>query len=183
MKKKPRIISTKQVARSRLFCVEEISLEFSNGVARIYERMVAGKNGAVMIIALTEKQELILIREYSAGTDDYQLAFPKGLIDAGETPLEAANRELKEEAGYGARELEQLKVISLAPGYFSHQMNIIFARNLYEEKLEGDEPEPLDVVLWPFNKINELLTLEDFTESRSIAGLMLVHQYLAKQDN
>lgn len=178
MQHKPRIIHTKELIRTKIFCIEELSLEFSNGEKRIYERMISGRRGAVMIIALTAQQELILVKEYCAGTDDYQLAFPKGLMEQGETPIQAANRELKEETGYGGKSWQQLKTISLAPGYFNHQMYLLFAEELYAEKLVGDEPEPLQVVLWPFTKIEQLLSREDFTEARSIAALFILEKYL-----
>ncbi|TQV85494.1 ADP compounds hydrolase NudE [Aliikangiella coralliicola] len=180
MPEKPQIKARKQVARTRLFCVEELELEFSNGEKRIYERMVSGGSGAVMIVPVTERNELVLIREYSAGTDDYQLAFPKGLMDDGESVFEAANRELKEEIGFGARQLQQLKSMTLAPGYFTHKMNLVLAQSLYPEKLEGDEPEPLEVVYWPISKIDGLIEQADFTEARSIAALLMVERYFKK---
>ncbi len=179
----PKILAQKQVAKTRIFKVEELSLEFSNGEQRLYERMVSGGSGAVMVIAITDNNELVLIREYSAGTENYQLAFPKGLVDAGETPEQAANRELKEEAGFGANKITQLKSVTLAPGYFTHTMNVLVAESLYNESLAGDEPEPLEVVKWPLEKANELLNQTDFTEARSIAGLLLVQNYLAKKQN
>jgi ADP-ribose diphosphatase len=177
---KPIISATKTIAKTRLFQVDQIELEFSNGQQRTYERLVAGSNGAVLIVALNQNNELILIREYSAGTNDYQLAFPKGLIETGEAVLAAANRELKEEVGFGAKDLTPLKSMSLAPGYLTHKMNIVFAQGLYPEKLEGDEPEPLEIVKWPFENIDLLLAQEDFTESRSIAALLLVIKHLEK---
>lgn len=180
MANKPKIVQRKEVARTRIFRVEELSLEFSNGEKRIYERMVAGRAGAVMVVPVTEAGELILIREYSAGTDDYQLAFPKGLKEPDETSFESADRELKEEAGFGAKEFHLLKKVSLAPGYFSHQMDIVLAQSLYPETLPGDEPEPLEVVRWPLTKIDELLEQPDFTEARSIAGLYLALKFLKK---
>jgi len=178
MLNKPKLLSKKQVAKTRIFCVEELSLEFSNGEKRIYERMVSGGAGAVMIVPISDSYEFILIREYSAGTDDYQLAFPKGLVDSGETALEAANRELKEEVGFGASQLTQLKSMTLAPGYLTHTMNLVLAQNLYAEKLEGDEPEPLEVVYWPIDDIDGLLAQQDFTEARSIAALLIVDRLL-----
>jgi len=180
MTSKPKITARKEVARTRIFRVEELSLEFSNGQQRIYERMVSGSAGAVMIVPVTDQNELILIREYSAGTDNYQLAFPKGLMEQGESAFEAANREIQEEIGFGANQFQLLKRVSLAPGYFTHQMDIVLARALYPEKLEGDEPEPLEVVYWPLSRREELLEQEDFTEARSIAALFLVEQYLQK---
>lgn len=177
----PKIINRKQVARTRIFCVEELSLEFSNGENRIYERLVAGGAGAVMIVPVTHDNEFILIREYSAGTEDYQLAFPKGLMDKGEDPFEAANREMKEEIGYGAHQLTELKRMTLAPGYLTHRMSLILAEDLYPEKLEGDEPEPLEVVKWPIENIDNLLAQTDFTEARSIAALLLSKNILEKR--
>ena len=180
MKNKPTILKQTEIAKTRLFCVEELDLEFSNGARRIYERMVTSGRGAVMVVAVTANNELVLIREYSAGTNDYQLAFPKGLVDAGEDFIQAGNRELKEETGFGAKEIVEVKSVTLAPGYFSHRMTLLLAKGLYEEKLEGDEPEPLEVVLWPIEEISALLEQSDFTEARSIAALLLVERQFFK---
>jgi len=182
MPTKPTILKRRQVAKTRIFCVEELSLEFSNGEKRIYERLLAGGNGAVMIVPVTDKNEFVLIREYSAGTDDYQLAFPKGLMEAGETPSDAANREIKEEIGLGARKLTNLKKTTLAPGYLTHQMHTLLAEDLYPEKHQGDEPEPLEVVYWPTDQIDELLNQQDFTEARSIAALLISSRMLASRN-
>lgn len=182
MPKNPKIVEKKQVAKTRIFRVEELSLEFSNGEERIYERMVSGGAGAVMIVPVTENNEFILIREYSAGTDDYQLAFPKGLVEGTEEIFEAANREIKEEIGFGANSFSILKKVSLAPGYFTHQMHIVIAQDLFPEKLEGDEPEPLEVVYWPIDKLSQLLEQTDFTEARSIAALFLAERFLTESN-
>ena len=60
----------------------------------------------------------------------------------------AANRELMEEIGYGARKLRTLSRMTLAPGYFSHVTDVILAEDLYPQRATGDEPEPIDVVPW-----------------------------------
>ncbi|GEK09752.1 ADP compounds hydrolase NudE [Pseudoalteromonas sp. McH1-7] len=174
----PEILACDVVAKSKLFTVEALSLSFSNGEQREYERVRGGGRGAVMIVPITAENELLLVREYCAGTHDYQLGFPKGLIDPGETPIEAGNRELKEEVGFGANAFSDLKVVSLAPSYFNAKMHILVASELYPEQLEGDEPEPLVVVKWPLDKLGELLHQEDFTEARSVAALLLLKAHL-----
>ncbi len=174
----PKITRTAIIAKTRLFKIEELDLTFSNGEKRVYERLVSGPNAAVMIVPILNNESLVLIREYSAGTNDYQLAFPKGLMEAGETVEQAANRELKEEVGYGAKNIQLMKQMSLAPGYLTHTMNLVMASELYIESLEGDEPEPLEVVLWPLKEIDSILDRADFTEARSIAALYLVKQQL-----
>ena len=102
--KKPNILNIDNIARSRLFQIQSVNLEFSNGEKRIYERMKPANREAVMIVPIIN-DDLILIREYAVGIENYDFGFPKGAIDAGETPLQAANRELKEEIGYGAGSL------------------------------------------------------------------------------
>lgn len=176
----PEILSQDVVAQSRLFTVEGLHLKFSNGVERHYERMKGSKRGAVMVIPMLDDDTMALISEYSAGTHSYELGFPKGLIDPGETPEQAANRELQEEIGFGANKLVTLKEVALAPGYFNAQMTILMAFDLFEQKLEGDEPEPLEVVPWPVSDIDQLLDNPEFSEARSVAGLMLAQRWLAK---
>ncbi len=178
---KPVITRKLQIAKTRLFQVEELDLEFSNGEKRTYERLVAGRNGAVMIVPILNDDTLLLIREYSAGTENYQLAFPKGLMEIGETPEQAANRELKEEVGFGARRFSIMKQMTLAPGYLTHKMNLVMAEDLFLESLEGDEPEPLEVVRWPITDIDSIVEQPDFTEARSIAALFLAKQILDKR--
>ncbi len=181
MKKLPEITRTKEIARTRLFKVEELDLTFSNGEKRTFERLVAGPNGAVMIVPVIDGNCFLLIREYSAGTENYQLAFPKGLMETGETIEQAANRELQEEVGYAATNLSIMKEMSLAPGYLTHKMNLVLAENLHISKLEGDEPEPLQVVKWPITDYRKLIQQPDFTEARSIAALFLAVQILDKK--
>lgn len=171
MKTKPLIHGTTPVCKSRLFEIETVHLEFSNGATRDYERLKSRVTKAVIVMAIHEDQ-LVLIREYSVGLEQYLLGFPKGLIDPGETNLAAANRELQEEAGFGARQLAYRTTLSMNPGYSNMLTDLIIARDLYPASLPGDEPEPLEVVLWPLDKIPELLARDDFNEARSIACLM-----------
>lgn len=174
---KPQILHTQVVAQSRLFQIEQVHLKFSNQVERQYERMKGNNRGAVMVVPVLGEQ-LLLGREYAAGTHSYELGFPKGLVDPGETPEQAANRELQEEIGFGAKKLTHLMELSLAPSYFVSKMQIYIAEDLYESRLEGDEPEPIEVVSWPLAQWSGLLALEDFSESRSVSALFLAQKHL-----
>ena len=179
-KQLPIITKREEVARSKLFAIEQIDLTFSNGVQREYERMQGAGRGAVMIVPLLDKDTILLVREYCAGTHTYELGFPKGLIDEGELAEQAANRELKEEIGYGSDNLNHIQQVAMAPAFFSATMDIFLAQNLYQEWLTGDEPEPLDVVPWKLSEFKSLLEQPDFNEARSIAALMLVKEQLSE---
>lgn len=177
----PEILATSVVAKSRLFTIESLDLRFSNGEERTYERMKPSNRGGVMIVPVTTQGDLLLIREYCAGTERYELGFPKGLIDPGENPQQAGNRELKEEIGMGANHWTPLKQVVLAPSYFSSTMTLFLAQDLYAERLVGDEPEELEIVRWPLQQAEELLTHLDFSEARCITALMLALRVLAKE--
>src|SRR3546814_8166636 len=76
MRQKPTVLAREIVASSRLFRVEELQLRFSNGVERTYERLV-GKGsgyGAVMIVALADAENALLVEEYCGGPDTYELS-------------------------------------------------------------------------------------------------------------
>jgi ADP-ribose diphosphatase len=158
--------------------MERLDLEFSNGERRRYERLHGRGHGAVAVVPMLDDDTVLLVREYAAGVHRYELGLVKGRIDAGETPLEAADRELKEEAGYGARDLRVLRSLSLAPTYMSHQTHLVLARDLYPERLPGDEPEELEVVPWKLDALHELILREDFSEGRSIAAIFIVRDWL-----
>lgn len=179
MAQKPQILDRHIVAQSRLFTVESMDLRFSNGVERTYERLVPGGSGAVMMVPINEQGEVLLIREYGAGLEDYTLTLPKGAVDLGETMEQAANRELKEEIHYGAKQLHFLKKMSLSPSYMKSGIDVLIALDLYEASLPGDEPEPLEVITWPLDDIDALVQRADVTEGRAIAALYMAKSWFA----
>ncbi|MES9834652.1 MAG: ADP compounds hydrolase NudE [Candidatus Thiodiazotropha sp. LLP2] len=175
---KPKIVSQQLIAETRIFRVEQLGLEFSNGEKRTYERLLGGERGSVLVIPMLDDDTVLMIREYSAGSQDYQLALPKGRMEEGEDPLQAANREMREEVGYAARALRLLKTFTIAPAYIQHHTYAILAQDLYPDKLTGDEPEPIEVVPWKLSDLDNLLAQPDLTEARSIAALCLARNVL-----
>jgi len=180
-KKLPIIHSKRDRDAGEMYRVEQLDLEFSNGERRQYYRMKTRGLGAVIIVPMLDDNTVLLAREYAAGLHHYEVGLPKGRLEHGETILEAAQREMKEEIGYGARSLEKLTQLSLAPGYMTHVTHIVLARNLYPERLEGDEPEELEVVPWPISDLRSLTARDDCTEGRTIAALYIARDYLRRE--
>ena len=90
------------------------------------ESKPSGRN-AVMMVPVTEQGDLLLVREYCAGTERYELGFPKGLIDPGETAEAAANREMKEE---GRRRTQTYRVKRSGTGsLFLSKMTLFIAQD------------------------------------------------------
>ena len=174
----PTIHGRREREAGRMLRVEQVDLEFSNGERRTYRRLKPRGLGAVIIVPMLDDETVLLAREYAAGLHHYEIGLPKGRLEKGESIIEAAQREMKEEIGYGARNLIELTRLSLAPGYMTHITWIVLARDLYPEKLEGDEPEELEVVPWPLADLRSLTARDDCTEGRTIAALYIARDYL-----
>jgi len=179
--KLPTIHSLHELDYGGRFQVEQMELEFTNGARRRFERTKPRGRGAVIVAAMPDADTILLIREYAAGLHRYEIGLPKGRIDPGEDAVTAANRELKEEAGFGARKLEVLRELSLAPTYFSHGTTLVLAEDLYPERLPGDEPEELEVIPWKLDRLHELMLREDCSEGRSLAGLFIVRELIQRR--
>ena len=177
----PKVHARRRGDPGRLFKVEKLDLEFSNGEKRTYERLLTHGLGAVIVVAMRDDETVLLVSEYAAGLHHYELGLVKGRLEAGESILEGAERELKEEIGFGANNLTELTSLSLAPGYMTHVTHVVLARDLYAEKLEGDEPEALEIIPWPIADLHSLVQRPDCTEGRSIAALYIARDYLLQE--
>lgn len=178
----PTIQATRALAETRLFRIEGVDLRFANGTEVQFERLAGGTNGAVIVTALTERDEFVLIREYACGTERYELGLPKGRIDDGETPVDAANRELMEEAGFGAHRLTRLNELTMAPTYSGQRTQLVLAESLYEARLPGDEPESLEVSFLPMTDLDEFAASGDCSEARSLAAMFLVRAHRQQRE-
>ena len=177
----PKIHARRRQEPGKLFKVEKLDLEFSNGETRCYERLLTHGLGSVIVVAMRDDETVLLVSEYAAGLHHYELGLVKGRLEADETILDGAERELKEEAGFGANSLVELTALSLAPGYMTHVTHVVLARDLYPDKLPGDEPEPLKIIPWPIADLHSLVQREDCTEGRSIAALYIARDYLLQE--
>lgn len=179
---KPEILDVRGIAESNLFNIEQVDLKFSNGQQRTFERLKPGKRQAVIIAAMQDADTILLVKEYAVGTESYEIGLPKGLVDAGETLVQASNRELQEEIGMKADKIEYVMDVVLAPNYMSHSTCLMLAYHLTPSKLEGDEPEPLQVVPININKMDDLILSGKIKEARSIAGLYIIKNYLLRHN-
>lgn len=181
MSRLPKIHGRRELDPSEMFRIEQVDLEFSNGERRHFQRLKSQGLGAVIVVPLLDDATVLLVREYAAGLHHYEMGLVKGRLEPGEEILEAAQRELREEAGYAAKHLEELTTLSLAPGYMTHVTHVVLARDLYPSRLVGDEPEEMEVVPWPLADLRELTAREDCTEGRTIAALYIARDHIAKE--
>jgi ADP-ribose diphosphatase len=173
-RKPPEILGKRSAAKSRFFEVEAVQLRFASGAEREFERIAAPNTaGTVIVVAVPAPGKVLLVREYAVG-----LGLPMGGVDAGESMLQAANRELREETGYAARNLRSIATLSLAPCIFAYRAHIVLATDLVPDQAVGDEPEALEVLTVPIDELEVMVARGELTEARSLAALFIAREEL-----
>ncbi|MDO8470771.1 MAG: ADP compounds hydrolase NudE [bacterium] len=175
----PKRLRERNIFSSKQFTIKEIDLLLENGKEVTYEISDVGES--VMVVPMVDEGTVLLINEYHAGIDEYQVGLCKGAIEKGQTPSEAAQKELQEEVGYKAGRLEELAVLTSSPGYSTHKTHIFLARDLQESRLQGDEEEELQVIPHSLATFEDLIDKGQLTEARMIAALYLARRVLSKR--
>ncbi len=166
----------KKIFDTKLFTIKDIDLRLENGSEVTYQIME--KADTALIVPINNNGDLILVKEYYSAIDEYQYGLPKGKIESGLDDLETANKELQEEIGYKAGKLDKLTVLTMSPGYFTQKTHVFLARDLVTSKLDGDEPEELEVTEYPFRDFEKLILDGKLTEARMIAALYLAKRFI-----
>jgi ADP-ribose pyrophosphatase len=131
--------------------------------------------GAIAIIALDEVGRVLLVKQYRHAVRAVTLEIPAGTLEAGEEPATAAQRELREETGYRAAQLERLGGIYTSPGLITEYIHIYLATQLSPDRLAMDDDEAIDLVRLPLADAVELIRTGDINDGKSVSGLLLAH--------
>ena len=135
---------------------------------------------SVVIVPVDKNGRILLIELYCTGVNKREVMCPTGLVDKGETALQAAKRECQEEIGYLPKKLVHLGTVETAPGYSTHSTEIYLGTNLVPSKLQGDEPEELKVIRTKFKDVPALIKKRKLQYATSIAALLMAEKYLEK---
>ena len=135
-------------------------------------REVVEHNGAVAIVAVDDKNNVLLVRQFRHAADKELLEIPAGGIDPGETPEDTARREMQEETGYAPGRLESMGGFYSAPGYASEFLRLFLATELMPARLMAEDTEEIKLVRMPLSEAVELIRNGGIQDAKSIAGLL-----------
>ncbi|HEY7744323.1 MAG TPA: NUDIX hydrolase [Burkholderiales bacterium] len=174
-----RRLRSRTVYRGRLLHVlaDEVQLADGRGARREYIR----HPGAVTIVPFLDAATVLLVRQYRYPLARHFYEIPAGKIDPGETPLETARRELREECGYRARTWRHLTTIHPCIGYSDERIELYLARGLTHVGNALDDGELLEVV--PMKMAEALRWVEqgEITDEKTVIGLLWVDKFLKRK--
>lgn len=156
------------------FEVRKLSLELPS--RKKLTHYIAQRVPVSVIFPLTNKYELYLISQYRYLLKKTIIEAVSGRIDDGESALFAAKRELMEEAGIEAGQIEQLTKIELAGSFFRGQVSLFLAQDLTLGEQELEETEHIEVIKMPLSQAVEKVMNGEIQAAATIIGILMLNQ-------
>jgi 8-oxo-dGTP pyrophosphatase MutT (NUDIX family) len=144
---------------------------FRHADGEVVSREVVRHSGAVAILA-HDDEHVWLVRQprEAVGVPDL-LELPAGRLDvAGEAPLDAAQRELAEEIGRGARTWQPIVTYYTGAGFTDERVHLFYATDLYDAHAHSDEVERIEIVPWPLAALSQ--AIEQCVDAKTLIGLL-----------
>jgi rSAM/selenodomain-associated transferase 1 len=133
---------------------------------------------AVFVVPVTDGGEIVLVRQYRHPVRDWTLEVPAGTLDDGEAPLQAAERELREEVGGRARGWRHLSTFYSSSAHISLRSDVFLATGVTLDTPSPDEGEELELVLMPVAVALERARAGGFAEGQTALSILLAAPYL-----
>lgn len=153
--------------------------QLSNG--QIIEPIVLDYNDEITILALTNSQDVVLVKEYRHAIQKSILQLPGGNVDEGETPLEAAKRELMEETGYQSDKFIEIGRVNPNPANYSNTMIAYLALDAQRtSNLDFYETDQIELLLTPLETVIKMAKTGELIHSLTISTIFFALAHLGK---
>lgn len=170
------MVNSEEVYKGRLLHVKRDEVRLPDGKTSVREYIT--HPGAVVIIALADNGELILERQHRYPLHRDFIELPAGKIDPGEDTLACAQRELREETGFTAREWQYVTTVYPCIGYTDERLVYYLARGLEFTGHQPDEDEFLEIFQLPFEQALSMIKSGEICEVKTVVGLFWLEKLL-----
>ncbi len=137
--------------------------------------------GAAAIVAMSDKRDIVMVRQYRHAIGDFIWEIPAGTLDHSESHLTCAKRELEEETGFSAQNWKKLGEIVPVPGYSDERIFLYLATELCEVGRHPEQDEYLSVHMISFDHAVNMIYKGDICDAKTISGIFMAGKAL--EDN
>ncbi len=167
------VLHKKKVYANDWIQLDHFDLIHPTGQRGIYGR-VHFKNRAIGVIAETKENEILMVGQYRFPTETYTWEIPEGGCPFDEASLSAAQRELKEETGYQAKEWICLATdLQVSNSVSDERADIYLARDLTAGESDWDDTEYLHIDRWPRKELLSAIRKGKVTDLLSVSAILL----------
>jgi ADP-ribose pyrophosphatase len=170
------LLKSELIYKGRGFGVRLDYMRTPNGNEVKYD--IVDHVGSISIVPIDENGQVYFVRQYRPAAKDELLELPAGTLNEGENPVDAANREIREEIGMAAQNVKEIGSFYLAPGYSTELMHVYLATGLTEDPLDPDSDEFLSVEKMSLQKALEFAESGQLLDAKSVAALYLAKKHI-----
>jgi ADP-ribose pyrophosphatase len=170
-----KVISSQEVLKNNLFTVAEEVATDPSGFQ--IHRFIVRHPGSAVMMAVDQKDRVLLVKQFRLPAQQELWELPAGRLDPGETSLQAAKRELREETGYKAKKWVKLASFWATPGYVDEKMNLFLAVGLTEGAQEPMDDERIQIRWFSKTELRSLIRAGKILDGKTIIGYFLWLEY------
>jgi len=168
-------LSSRRLYEGRAVRLRVDTVELSGG--RQTTREVVEHDDCVAIVAVDDKDNVLLVKQFRKPVEKELLEIPAGGIDPGETPDDCVRREMREETGFLPRKVVKLGGFYSSPGFCTEYLYLYLATDLVHSPLQAEDTESISLVRRQLTEIPELIASVAIVDAKSIAGLLAFLEY------
>ena len=136
-------------------------------------REIVEHPGAVAIVALDDRQRVVLVKQYRHAVRAMTIEIPAGTMEPNEDPLEAAQRELREETGFTAERFDPIGSIHPAPGWSTEYIHLYLATGLTPGPTATEPDESIELLRVPLPDAVDMIRSGSIDDGKSVSALLL----------
>jgi ADP-ribose pyrophosphatase len=174
-----KLISSKELLKTPIFGVTFDHALDPDGFE--IKRAIVQHAGSAVMMPVDERKRVLLVRQYRLPARRYLWELPAGRLDEGETPLQAARRELTEETGYRARTWKKLAEFYPSPGFLAEKMTIYLATDLTEGTQSPMEDERIETRWFSARELDDLIGAGKIIDAKTQIGFLKWKRYFANK--
>ena len=173
------IVKEKTISSDRIYTGKVISLkvdtvEVDNKGYK--KREIVEHPGAVAIVAITEDNKVVLVKQFRKPIEQVIWELPAGKLEIGESPKECAIRELKEETGYSAKNLKLLHKFFTSAGFSNQKIYIFLATGLTKGEPDFDDDEFIEKYEIDINEAQNMVIKNEIEDAKTSIGILLAKE-------
>lgn len=174
-----KVLSTEEKFHGHILNLRIDAVEMPDG--RKTTREIIEHEPCIVVIAIDDDANLLLVRQYRRAVDRELLELPAGGIEPGEDPVDAVKREMAEETGYMPQTVIKLGGFYSAPGFCTEYLHFYLATALVAKQLYAEDTDEINVVPVSIDKAADMVMSHEICDSKSIAGILFYTEYLRRK--
>jgi ADP-ribose diphosphatase len=172
-----KLISSEKLLETPIFSVTQDRAVDPDGFE--IKRAIVQHVGSAVMMPVDDKNRILLVRQYRLPARASLWELPAGRVDKGESLLQAAKRELREETGFKAKKWTKLTSFFVSPGFLAEKMTIFVASDLTEGEKEPMEDERIELKWFRVKELDDMIGAGKIQDAKTIVGFLTWKRYHA----